>query len=162
MYPVYHPEVAPVELYPDLWQGPRPPLGPYLSHRGVNILVLCEAGFQPAESSFPGLKVIRFPFYDEPMLPDMNRLKELTQKLAYLVIDGAKVLVVCHMGVNRSGLVATLTRLEITGDSGAQTLQEIDKLKPITLTNSTFRNYIASLPESEGLVDPRAKVVPLP
>lgn len=149
---IVQPELLPVEIYPGLWQGPRPPTGPYLHDRGFKLIVLCEPQFQPKESIFEGPEVIRCPFNDEENLPGMEKIRDVVMQVAPMVVEGRKTMVACHMGVNRSGLVATLIRRFITGESGPEVLKVVDSLKLYTLTNQTFRAFVASLGKRRGML----------
>lgn len=72
---------------------------------------------------------------------DLNRLVlELTKRL-----DDGAVVVHCHAGRNRSGLVSALVLRQYLGISGREALQQVQLLRPNALANEHFCDYLRSL-----------------
>jgi protein-tyrosine phosphatase len=137
------------EILPGLYQGPQPFEGSVLRDEGFDALVLCALEIQPPDLTFPGVEVLRCPFTDEIATPSpkyLKRIHEMSAKVAQLVREGKKVVVTCHAGVNRSGLVTALAVMELTDCSGKEAITTIRKARPFALTNPAFRSYLGSLP----------------
>lgn len=68
--------------------------------------------------------------------------------MAMLVRSGHKVLIFCHMGMNRSGLMTALTLMQL-GFSWKWSLATIRKRNGCTLSN---RSFVAALPFAERII----------
>lgn len=94
---------------PNLFVGAKPPPGQY---RWINVLVLCAKEYQPPGFAFPGLTVLRVPILDDPYRPlsDVNRalVHSNARTVARYLEHGARVLVTCQMGINRSAMLAAM------------------------------------------------------
>lgn len=76
-------------------------------------------------------------FVDEPAV---QALRELTVQA---VRSGAKTLVRCHLGLNRSGLVVALAALDLTGDEPASIVAGLRaRRSDDVLFNETFEQYV--------------------
>ncbi len=132
-------------IYPKLWMGSRPAVGPRVADAGFGTLVLAEAEFQPQAVNFPGLRsVIHCPLDDcDPITQNViHKARACAQQLADLVGNRRRrTLVACHMGLNRSGLIVGLTLVEL-GVSGASALARIQMLRSGALSNPAFAAYL--------------------
>lgn len=95
-----------------LWVGAFPPVG-FNWSKYTDVIVLCAQELQPVSQMYRGVSVLRAPLRDTA---DMTVAEHRSaMRAAYLVrkkLDlGKRVLVTCHMGLNRSGLVAALTMM---------------------------------------------------
>ena len=93
---------------PHLYQGARPPYGHI---NKVYALVLTAVEYQPGADKFPGAMVMHCPMDDsgEPMTEDEKSIALATGvRVAHLLRHRQNVLVTCHMGLNRSGLISSL------------------------------------------------------
>lgn len=66
---------------------------------------------------------------------------DLAQGIRY----GWAVLVQCRAGRNRSGLLAALVVREMTGCSGSEALEHVQRARPNALANEHFCAYLRSL-----------------
>jgi len=109
------PDTAPTEILPGLWQGGTSEsdhLGQptkrdhYRGKRPFDLIVTLYADAQPAPW---GVEEIRYGFPDAELDPvDLERVKQIAVYAAQRWQSGARVLVRCQAGVNRSGLVTAL------------------------------------------------------
>jgi protein-tyrosine phosphatase len=96
-----------------LAQGSAPPVGARLP---FDVVVLAAREYQPA---LPGYEVLRVPLEDRfpPNPPPDARTRSLVaeaaSRIARRVRSGRRVLVTCHAGRNRSGLLAGLALVEL-------------------------------------------------
>jgi hypothetical protein len=96
----------------NLYQGSSPPPGDVLKRLGFNALVLTAEECFPAQEAknYPGVDVIYCPLLDQSDMTafrpgDWERVKATGQALATRLARGQKVLICCHAGHNRSGLL---------------------------------------------------------
>lgn len=120
-----------------LYQGSKPPEGDAVHRMGFDALVLCAREFQGGR--YEGVQVIRCPFDDWTLTSDTwDRAMGCAQRVADLVRNGRRVLVTCHMGINRSGLVSALTIHLLTGWPGGRCTAYVQAMRPGALTNQSF------------------------
>jgi protein-tyrosine phosphatase len=96
-----------------LWQGSFPPPGPFLQGR-VDVLVLCARELQPHQAAYPGVRVVHAPFSDHGDPPTRGEViiaRQAAGKVRAALDVGQSVLVTCHLGLNRSGLVSALAMM---------------------------------------------------
>ena len=86
-----------------------------------------------------------FHFYDAPWLPNLQRLKAVSHLGFSLWRDGARVLVHCAQGINRSSLVNGVI-LNLLGFPGKEAVEIITTARPGALFNPVFRIYLLGLP----------------
>jgi len=135
------------EVFPGLWQGGVPPEGEELRQAGFQLLVLCAVEHQPAAQKFPGLSVLKVPLADEPNLVSDQVLRRVVMPAARFVAgsvqDGQKVLVTCHAGINRSGLVTGLALQMLTKWSGKACVERIrTRRHEMALCNPQFHRVV--------------------
>ena len=131
------------KVAPGLYQGSQPPIGPTLAGLGMQVLVLCEEGFQPSAGAFPGLReVIHVPLNDDLIygLRPYERfiVRDAAHRIASHLQKGRTVMSVCHAGLNRSGIVNALALHRRTGMSGLAARDLIRKARPEALFNPRF------------------------
>ncbi len=91
-----------------LAQGSRPPVGVPLP---FDVIVLSAWEYQP---EMPGFEVMHVPLDDaNPSRADRTRIRAAAQAVAWHVRAGRRVLVTCHQGRNRSGVIAGLALVEL-------------------------------------------------
>jgi hypothetical protein len=132
------------EIAPRLWQGADPPRGGVLRNLGFRGVVLCAQEHQYAPRDFPGVRVVNAPM-DDAWYVASETARAAAAAGAELWRRGAKVLVVCHMGINRSGLVSALILRNITGCSGAQAVAAVKRKRPGALSNRAFVKFLERL-----------------
>lgn len=122
-----------------LAQGSKPPVNVPLP---FEVIVLAAWEYQP---NMPGFhEVMHVPLDDEFERPvtieDTRRIRSAAQAVAQHVRDGRRVLVTCHHGRNRSGVIAGLALVEL-GIPRAHAVQRIRHLRD-GLTNPHFRAMV--------------------
>jgi protein-tyrosine phosphatase len=131
-------------IAPKLYQGANPPKGPALKSLGFDTLVLCAMEHQDPASDYPGLKVIHAPMDDNAWVPRETAMRA-AREVACEIKAGRRVLVVCHQGRNRSGLVSALA-LWFMGKSGVEALWQVQTARPDSLSNQFFARFLFFLP----------------
>ena len=145
-----------------LFIGSQPPEGDLLRQLGFRVLVLCAAEYQPQDlaAAFPGLVVIPCPIEDrdpEGTLPPStevltdemwSRVAGAAAHAARLRKLGARTLVTCRAGRNRSGIVTTAILHVLTGAPGSTCLAHVraSRTRAPALTNNSFAAALESLP----------------
>lgn len=128
-------------VFPNLWQGSKPPQGHHVAEAGFDALVLCAKEIQPSGRAFPGVRVFHAPLDDHPRGLTGAELKTwlaATDAVVALLRRNQRVLVTCHAGLNRSGIVCaeTLCRLGLTPDDAIRRVR-ISR-GPLALCNKAF------------------------
>lgn len=132
-------------ITPRLWQGSDPPKGSVLQELGFHTLALCAQEHQYPSKFYPGLRVLHAPLDDSFYVP-ADEAMSAARVLADEHRVGRKVLVVCHMGLNRSGLVSALTLWHLSGRAGADCLGCVQARRPGALFNPAFAGFLRHLP----------------
>jgi protein-tyrosine phosphatase len=138
--PLRSPPIDANLVAPHLFVGSRPPPGQY---RWINVVVLCAKEYQPPSFAFPGLTVLRLPINDDPIRPlsptNAAHVVSTARTVARYLASGARVLVTCHAGINRSSLVAALA-MQLAYDMGAdEAIHQIRATRsPMALSNPQF------------------------
>ena len=92
-----------------------------------------------------GRTVIIYPFNDAPIIPNEEKLFELSE-LAVKYSNRGPTLIHCAMGVNRSGLVMALTLMNRNGLSAKEAIELIrGKRSEECLSNKTFEEWLLNL-----------------
>ena len=130
-----------------LWQGGAPPQGRAVARHGFRTLVLCAFENQPADSAFPGVKVLRVPLDDS--------LRVLTAAEQHQIIETAgamarrmrysPVLCTCAEGINRSGLLSAVALLLATNSSARDIIEHVRRRRPRALSNPNFVAFVEAL-----------------
>lgn len=140
------PDPAPTEILPGLWQGgtsesshlgqPTKP-NHYRGERPFDLIVTLYADAQPAPW---GVEEIRYGFPDAALhAHDLERVRSIAIFVAQRWQSGARVLVRCQAGINRSGLVLTLILRELGWQSADAVAHLRTFRSPWVLSNSDFR-----------------------
>ena len=141
-----------------LWQGKEPectnnpePL------TGVHVLVLCwrEGEAHWGRFSGRGVLLVPCPMRDDYLeLQDEDRARALaTSRILahYLKTGRSRILVTCHEGRNRSGLVSALTLMRLYGWTGARAAEWVQRKRAGSLTNPHFLRSLQELTELPSL-----------
>lgn len=80
-------------------------------------------------------------------------LEFIAYDLSQVIRLGKAVIVHCRAGRNRSGLLAALVVMEVTGCSGKEALGLVQERRPNALANPHFCAYLRDLPKREGSDD---------
>jgi protein-tyrosine phosphatase len=100
---------------------------------------------QHPEEAFPGVRVVYAPMDDSAYVP-----KLFASRVAILVAREVRayrrVLVCCHAGLNRSGLVCALSVRCLTGWPGARCLSHVQERRSGALCNTAFAQWLIELP----------------
>ncbi len=144
-------------ILPKLYQGAFPRKGHFLSSCGIDVLVLCAEEHQPPTSDYPGVEVIRCPFWDT-----RETLERETLEMVFLTAErvarrhraAKRVLVTCRLGLNRSGLVTGIAMTKITGCSGVEAVNWIRSHRENALSNPAFAQLLGRIGSSS--LEPRA------
>lgn len=138
----------------NLWQGgyPADPQGLWSS--GTKVLVIVAKEHRPegqadVDAKFPGVAVICSPLDDDgdtgPTASEARRAKAIADIVVEQLRDGHRVLVTCHLGRNRSGLVTGLVLVR-QGMTGLQALEHVRRARANALCNPSFARFIAQQP----------------
>lgn len=128
-----------------LAQGSRPPVGVRLP---FEVIVLAAWEYQP---EMPGYEVMYVPLDDEFEEPvtreDRLRIRAAARAVARRVRAGRRVLVTCHQGRNRSGVIAGLALVEL----GVPRNQAVRRIRALRngLTNPHFYAMVRGTPLPE-------------
>ena len=136
-------------IAPKHHQGSRPPTGRALRRLGFQVLVLCEAEWQPPAEEFPGLIVLHCPLHDElePVsFEDRVQVSDIAREATALIGRGYRTLVACHMGLNRSGLVSSAILMNRYGMSGSEAIATVRRQRKGALVNPFFRRALRTVP----------------
>lgn len=145
------------EIVPGLWMGSKPTPGASLRSRGFDILVLCAVEHQPSAEWFPGVEIARI-HLDDAELPGAHALQAsaLGGQLAREIKRGARVLVTCRQGRNRSGLVTALALTHLTGCSGIDAVLRVQRKREApfgpTLSNDHYVRALCEIPRHRDRV----------
>ena len=107
-----------------------------------NAVIDLEGGFDEIEKK--DLIYLYFHFYDAPYLPSIKKLRVVSNFGFCLWRSGARVLVHCSQGRNRSSLVNGVI-LNLLGFPGGEAADIITRARPGALSNPMFRIYVNSL-----------------
>lgn len=133
------------EMHPGLWQGSRPPRGSAVADNGFDVLVLAAEEIQDS-TLYKGVKVILAPGDDTDNLKKIRSQLPTWQSaaidVAKAVMNGKKVLVTCHAGLNRSGYITALALHHLTGWSGKKCVDHIQSRREFALCNDTFAEQL--------------------
>lgn len=127
-----------------LWMGATPDPG-HLS--GFDMLVLCAKEIQP-RGAYPGVTVVHVPLDDSGVPPteiEVQGALIAAREVAAALRRGERVLVACHMGMNRSGLVTALA-LRVLGATPASAIGMVrDARGPNALSNRWFEELVRTI-----------------
>lgn len=145
---------------PRIWQGSYPPPFSELRAQGIDVLVLCakeinerldRSGWSLAQL-YPGVRVLRCYLDDSgpPVTPaEIVEAHRVAHEAAELWNRGARILITCAMGHNRSGLVSAMLPRELFGVGGETAIDHIRARRPDSMRNDSMRAYLRQLPPIE-------------
>jgi len=115
--------------------------------RGIDVVVDLFGSLDPGVPVEPNsILYIYWPIEDAAALPAMGIMSILVDAVVRLIQLGHKVLVHCHKGKSRSGLLNALVAMQILGISGADAVALLRRRRPGALGNQVFSAYLESLP----------------
>ena len=115
--------------------------------RGIDVVVDLFGTLDPGVPTAPNsILYIFWPIEDVDALPALGILYTLVDAVVRLIQLGHKVLVHCHRGKSRSGLLNALVAMKILGISGADAVDLVRRRRPDALGNAVFTAYLRSLP----------------
>lgn len=117
-------------VLPNLWIGAEPPCGPAIGTH-FDVLVLAAKEIQDCKG-YPGVKkVMKVPLDDDGVPPTPEEIFLAYQagiNVAILIAKRKMVLSTCHLGKNRSALVASLAMRNL-GWPADKTIREVRKAR---------------------------------
>lgn len=145
------PAYAPSEILPGLWQGGteddevigcHAPRGHYGSQQPFDVVITLYADALPAAW---GVEEVRFGFPDAALTAAfVERVVDLATHAHRRWSEGARVLIRCQAGVNRSGLVMALALMR-TGLSPHEAIALIrERRSPAVLSNRDFVRWLVT------------------
>lgn len=129
-----------------IWQGRQPATIP----DGFDVIVLCDKDrMDQYVPTYKGAIVYRCPMDDDTMTlrsQDTHSAILVAAQVAKDAMSGLRILVTCHQGLNRSGLVVALVLMHVHGWTGKQAIERVRTCRPGSLFNPAFAAYLESLP----------------
>lgn len=127
----------------NLAQGSVPPPR---SDLPFDVIVLCAKEYQPTPASlyYPGAHVIYAPLDDSgppPTREELGIAATTSRSVLRAYQHGKRVLITCHMGRNRSGLVMGLVLMQL-GYSSLEAITLIRCARDGALSNAYFRGVL--------------------
>lgn len=122
-----------------LYQGSAPPIGLTVRDCGFDVLVLAAKEYQPDDTLFPGVRVLHAPLDDANVdAYTWSVASGAASRVARALRRGGRVLVTCHMGINRSGLIVALSLHELSRQQASPIIRHIRRARPGSLRNEEF------------------------
>lgn len=137
-----------------LYMGSLPPTGDTLSNAGFAGLFLCAYEYQPRSSEIPNVRIYHVPLDDNDARPltlsEKSQILAAGSTAASLVRRGARILVTCAQGRNRSGVVAAVALSQLSGRTPAEAGTFIRKVRVgrdggTAMMNNSFNEFLAEL-----------------
>jgi protein-tyrosine phosphatase len=114
--------------------------------RNIDVVVDLYGTLDPGVPTEPNSILYLFwPIEDAAVLPDVHILDVLTDTVARLIALGHKVLVHCHRGKSRSGLINAIVVMKMLKLDGNAAIDIIRQGRPGALGNQTFVEYLQGL-----------------
>jgi len=130
---------TPSKVMHNLWQGGKPDPNEDLSQE-FDLVVLAAEEFQPEH--LPGVRVVHAPIADQKFegTPRERRLVcDAVSEVVKALKRGRRVLVTCHLGLNRSGLIVGLVLKQAFGMTADEAITRIRHARgPFALSNQMF------------------------
>lgn len=131
-------------ILPRLWQGADPTQDTIAAIR-PDVLVLCAWECQHHMRDFGRVHVIRAPMDDCAEVP-IQTAKNAAAAVIRAYRQGKRILVCCHQGLNRSGLVVALALRVLLRVSGRRATIHVQLQREGALFNNAFVDWLATLP----------------
>lgn len=140
---MYHGRVTQIDatkLLPGLYQGSAPESVTAVRAAGFDLLVLCAIELQLTSQQLRGMPYVRCPLVDNNQLSERQWIRacRAATQVAGAVRAGAKVLVTCAEGRNRSGLVCAIAICRTLDAPGKVVVRHIRSRRANALTNPAF------------------------
>jgi len=114
---------------------------------GIDVVVDLFGSLDPGVPIEPNsILYIYWPIEDAAALPAIGILNVLVDAIVRLIRLGHKVLVHCHRGKSRSGLVNALVVMQMLGITGADAVEFVRSRRPGALGNEVFTAYLRAQP----------------
>ncbi|HLJ60546.1 MAG TPA: dual specificity protein phosphatase [bacterium] len=114
---------------------------------GIDTVVDLFGTLDPGVPTEPNsILYIFWPIADHAELPDLTILNVLVDTVVRLIQLNHKILVHCHRGKSRSGLINALVAMKIFGITGAEAVDLVRRQRPGALANPVFAAYLEALP----------------
>jgi hypothetical protein len=127
-----------------LWQGSKPPTGRACADAGFEVLVLCAEERQGG--GYEGVVVYYVDLDDGELTHDeWTRARAMAHLVAAGVRGGARTVVTCNEGRNRSGLVVACALHLLAGRPGAECVAAVRRARLGALTNASFVRALGGL-----------------
>jgi protein-tyrosine phosphatase len=137
------------EIVPGIYQGAMPPAGGDVARAGFSLLVLAALGPEyprpPTSASYPGVRVLHVPLDDNFELvtaDEGRRAIAAAREVAMWARSGHRVLVTCHLGRNRSGLISALAVRLLTGLSPMRAIARVQSQRSGALRNPAMQRFL--------------------
>lgn len=129
-------------MHPGLFTGARPLLRDEPKLKAANIDTVVTLCRRRGECEYQR-EVVYWPIPDSKngVAPGL----EAAQMLAPLVRHGRRLLLHCNAGQNRSPYVAALLIYAVTGRTGLEIVEQLQRVRPNCLTNPWFRSTVTLL-----------------
>lgn len=115
--------------------------------RGIDVVVDLFGTLDPGvPTAFNSILYIFWPIEDAAALPALGVMHTVVDAVVRLIRLGHKVLVHCHMGKSRSGLINAQVAMQLLGLSGTEAVALVRRRRPGALGNAVFAAYLESLP----------------
>lgn len=133
-------------IHGPLHQGPQPNIEEWgAEHVKVPVLVLCAEEFQPDIDYFPYVSEVIYAPYDDGRLSqkEANLALSAARHVAYHLLKDRDVLVTCHMGWNRSGLVSALALMRAYQMGSKEAIETVKRGRGSSaLSNQSFCMFL--------------------
>jgi protein-tyrosine phosphatase len=114
---------------------------------GIDVVIDLFGTLDPGvPTAFNSILYIFWPIDDAAELPALGIMHVLVDAVVRLIRLGHKVLVHCHMGKSRSGLINAQVAMQLLGISGADAIALVRRRRPGALGNAVFSTYLEGLP----------------
>ena len=115
--------------------------------RGIDVVVDLFGTLDPGVPTAPNsILYIFWPIEDADALPAIGILTVLVDAVVRLIQLGHKVLVHCHRGKSRSGLLNALVTMRLLGISGREAVDLVRLRRPGALGKPVVTAYLAARP----------------
>lgn len=129
----------------NMWIGSAPPIGWTVSQH-FDCLVLSAMEYPPGSTCFPNVERLAVTLNDDgsPMQkPEMAEAVRAAGKVLAWLKARKRVLVTCHAGLNRSGLICALVLCKAKGMSPKEAVETVRAARgPNALRNQYFLDFL--------------------
>lgn len=130
----------------NLWIGSAPPIGWVVSQH-FDCLVLSAMEYLPGPSCWPKVETLTVPLNDDGSPMRREEMKDAVKTAGKVITwlrEGKRVLVTCHQGRNRSGLICALALCKGQGMSPKRAVNTVRAARgPEALRNPYFLQFLS-------------------